>query len=161
MMMRSRGARVFFITVLVGSLATAITWAVPSQRRGDRQIGRLNTWSAVSSTGLSLAGTWTGAVDPKTGAASGSWTLLDGDGQPAMRGGWSAIKSANGWSGSWRANVVGSRAEYSGTWNATLALKPNAPFADLFAIAAEKAVSGSWRASGKSGSWSIRAFPSN
>jgi hypothetical protein len=78
-----------------------------------------------------------------------------------MRGGWSAIKSANGWSGAWRANVVGSRAEYSGTWNATLDLKPNAPFADLFAMAAQKVVSGSWRAGGNSGSWSIRAFTSN
>lgn len=147
--------------LLFASLVLATSHAAIAQRSGDRQIGRLNTWSAVSSTGLSLAGTWTGAVDPKTRAASGSWTLLDATGQPAMRGGWSAIKSANGWSGSWRANVVGSRAEYSGTWNATLALKPNAPFADLFAMAAQNVVSGSWRTGGNSGSWSIRAFTSN
>jgi hypothetical protein len=161
MMIRCAPVRAVFITVLVALLATPTARAVPSQRSGDRQIGRLNTWSAVSSTGLSLGGTWTGSVDPKTRAASGSWTLLDANGQPAMRGGWSAVKSANGWTGSWRANVVNSNAEYSGTWSASLDLKPNAPFADLFAMAAKQVVSGSWRASGKSGSWSIRAFASN
>jgi hypothetical protein len=160
-MIRCCSAQGFLITVLVASLATASARAVPSQRSGDRQVGRLNTWSARSSTGLSLAGTWTGGVDSKTGAASGSWTLLDANGQPAMRGGWSAVKSANGWSGSWRANVVGSSAEYAGTWNATVDLKPNASFADLFAMAAQKVVSGTWRTGGNSGSWSIRAFTSN
>jgi hypothetical protein len=160
-MIPRRRTNVFLITMLVASLAPASARAVPSQRSGDRQVGRLNAWSARSSTGLTLAGTWTGGVDSKTGAASGSWTLLDASGQPTMRGGWSAIKAASGWSGSWRANVVGSSAEYSGTWNATVDLKPNAPFADLFAVAAQKVVSGSWRAGGNSGSWSIRAFTSN
>jgi hypothetical protein len=152
--------RVLLITALTVSLAGTTARAVPTQR-GDRQVGRLNTWSASSRTGLSLAGTWTGGVDPKTGAASGSWTLLDATGQPAMSGGWSASKTPNGWSGSWRANAVGSRAEYAGTWSATVDLKPNASFADLFAMAAQKIVSGTWNAGRNSGSWSIRAFSSN
>jgi hypothetical protein len=160
-MIRCPPGRAFLITLLVALLASTTARAVPPQRSGDRQTGRLNTWSAASSTGLTLAGTWTGGVDPKTGAASGGWTLLDANGQPAMRGGWSAAKSRNGWTGSWRANVVGRSAEYSGTWNATLDLKPNAPFVDLFAMAAQKVVSGSWRAGGNSGSWSIRAFTAN
>jgi len=134
--------------------------ALEPQRSGDGQIGRQNTWSARSSTGLTLNGTWTVMVDPKTGAASGTWTLLDAGGRTTMRGGWSAAKSPTGWSGGWRASVAGSPVEYSGTWNATIDLKPNAAFADLFALAAEKVVSGGWRAGTKSGSWSIRAFTS-
>lgn len=132
-----------------------------SQRSGDREIGRQNTWSARSSTGLTLGGTWTVTVDPKTGAAGGTWALLDEGGRATMRGGWSAAKSATGWTGSWRANVVGSTAEYGGTWSATVPLAPTAPFADLFALAAKQVVSGNWRAAGKSGSWSIRAYTAN
>jgi hypothetical protein len=150
------------ITVLLLiSLDAAIVGALDAQRSGDGQIGRQNTWSAVSNTGLTLGGTWTVTVDPKTGAAGGAWTLLDANGQTAMRGGWSAAKSATGWTGSWRANVVGSTAEYGGTWSAMVPLKPNVPFADLFALAAKQVVSGNWRAAGKSGSWSIRAYTVN
>jgi hypothetical protein len=147
--------------VLFFSLDVSIVAAPGRQRSGDRQIGRQNTWSARSNTGLTLNGTWTVTVDPKTGAAGGTWTLLDASGQAAMRGGWSAAKSATAWNGAWRANVVGSAAEYGGTWSATVPLKPNAPFADLFALAAQQVVSGNWRAGGKSGSWSIRAFTSD
>jgi len=130
------------------------------QRTGDGEIGRQNTWAARSSTGLTLNGTWTGRTDAKTGAAFGSWTLLDPNGKVTMRGGWSAAKIARGWSGTWRAAAAGSPAEYSGTWSASVELKPNAPFADLFAMAAQKIVSGNWRAGTNAGSWSIRAFSS-
>ena len=150
------------ITVLVvASLDTSIVGVLEAQRSGDGQIGRQNTWSARSNTGLVLNGTWAVTVDPKTGAAGGTWTLLDASGQTAMRGGWSAAKSATAWSGSWRANVVGSTAVYGGTWSAMVPLKPNAAFADLFVLAAKQVVSGNWRAAGKSGSWSIRAYTVN
>jgi len=152
-----RCARLLLITVLIASLAAAIARVEPLQASGNPQLGRLNTWSARSNTGRVLAGSWTGSVDPKTGAASGSWTLFDANGQPAMRGGWSAIKSAREWTGSWRANVVGSAGEFSGTWRATVDLDLNAPFADLFTLAVQKVVSGAWRAGTNSGSWSIRA----
>jgi hypothetical protein len=151
---------VLFAALLCASLATAAAGAGVSLPNGSRQLGRLNTWSARSSTGVALAGTWTGRVDPKTGAASGSWSLLDANGRPAMRGGWSAVKSTTGWSGSWRANVVGSAAEFSGVWSAT-GLSPTAAFADLFASALQNVVSGTWRAGTNSGSWSIRAFSSD
>jgi len=156
-----RYARFLLIAVVMASLATAIVRAEPSQATGGRQLGRLNTWSARSSTGRVLGGSWTGSVDPKTGAASGSWTLFDANGQPAMRGGWSAAKSAREWTGSWRANVVGSAGEFSGTWRATVDLNPNAPLADLFTLAVQKMVSGAWRVGANSGSWSIRASASN
>ena len=129
-----------------------------SQQPRERSIGRLNTWTATSTDGLTLSGTWTGRADAKTGTASGTWTLLDANGGVAMRGGWSAAKAAAGWRGAWRATVVGSAAEYSGTWSATSELKPNAPLSDLFALAAQQVVSGNWRAGTRSGAWSIRAF---
>ena len=115
-------------------------------------------WSARSSTGLTLKGTWTAAADPKTGAVTGTWTLDDAKGTTVTSGGWSAAKSPTGWTGAWRATVSGSKAEYSGTWDATVKLKADAPFADLFEMSLKAVVSGSWRTGRHSGAWSIRAF---
>ena len=109
----------------------------------DGQSARPNTWSARSSTGLTLSGTW---------------TLVDATGKTVTRGGWSAAKSPTGWTGAWRAAVSGSKAEYSGTWSASVNVKGDAHFADLFKMAVQTAVSGNWRAGGHSGVWSIRAF---
>lgn len=147
--------------LLIASLAVAVSRAEPLQSSGDRQLGRQNSWSARSSTGRVLGGSWTGTVDSKTGAASGSWTLSDANGRPAMRGGWSAVKSAKEWSGAWRANAVGSPGEFSGTWRATIDQKPDSSLADMFALAAQNVVSGSWRVGANSGSWSIRVFAPN
>lgn len=149
------------MAVLIASAAVAFADASPSQSSGDRQLGRQNSWSARSSTGRVLGGSWTGSVDAKTGAASGSWTLFDASGRPAMRGGWSAVKSAKEWSGAWRANVVGSPGEFSGTWRATVDEKPDSSLSDMFALAAQKAVTGSWRVGVSSGSWSIRVSAPN
>ena len=126
--------------------------------RGDGQSGRPNTWSARSSTGRTLAGTWTVVADPKTGTATGTWTLVDAKGKPVMSGGWSAAKSRTGWTGAWRAAVSGRKTEYSGTWSAGVDLKPDAPFADLFKMAVQTAVGGNWRSGRHSGAWSIRVF---
>lgn len=119
---------------------------------------RANTWSARSSTGLTLLGTWTATADPKTGAVTGTWTLSDQRGQTVARGGWSAAKSPAGWTGAWRAIATGGKTEYSGTWSAGVDLEAHANFADLFEKAVETAVSGTWRAGKHAGSWSIRAY---
>ena len=119
---------------------------------------RPNTWSARTSSGQTLMGTWTAVPDPATGAATGTWTLIDPGGKALARGGWSAAKSPAGWTGAWRASVPGSRAEYSGTWSASVDLAKDAKFADLFERAIETVVSGAWRAGGRSGTWSIRAY---
>jgi len=156
--MTMRIARVLLAAALIGGAAVTLVRAEPSQTSGDRQLGRQNSWSARSSTGRVLGGSWTGSVDAKTGAASGSWTLSDASGRPAMRGGWSAIKSAKEWSGAWRANVTGSPGEFSGTWRATVDQMPDSSLADMFALAVQKVVSGSWRVGANSGSWSIRVF---
>jgi hypothetical protein len=124
----------------------------------DGQKARPNTWSARSSTGLTLSGTWTAVADQKTGTATGTWTLVDATGKTVTRGGWSAAKSPTGWTGAWRAAVSGSKAEYSGTWSASVNVKADARFADLFKMAVQTVVSGNWRAGGNSGAWSIRAF---
>lgn len=116
------------------------------------------SWSARSSTGVTLKGTWTAVADPKTGAVTGAWTLDDANGRAVTRGGWSAAKSPDGWTGAWRAVVTGSKGEYAGTWSASVDLAANAPFADLFELALKSVVSGEWRAGRQSGAWSIRAF---
>jgi hypothetical protein len=125
---------------------------------GDGPRARPNTWSARSSKGLTLSGTWTAVADPTTGTVTGTWTRVDGKGRTVRRGGWSAAKSPAGWTGAWRAAASGSKAEYSGTWSAGVELKADARFADLFEMAVQTVVSGNWRAGRQSGTWSIRAF---
>ena len=141
----------------VVSVGGVCAQAIASQRGG---VVTPNTWSARSSTGLTLGGTWTASPDPATGAVRGSWTLVDTKGSTVARGNWSAAKSPSGWSGSWRAVAAGQTGEYAGTWSATVTLKPNAGFAELFEHAVKAAVGGSWRAGGRSGTWSIRAVGS-
>jgi hypothetical protein len=119
---------------------------------------RANTWAARSSSGLMLGGTWTITEHLKTGGVTGAWALLDAQGRTVMIGGWSAAKTANGWTGSWRAAASGKPGEYTGTWTAKVDLKPAGGFAELFAKAAEAAVSGIWRAGPQSGAWTIQVF---
>ena len=140
-------------------LAVASTAANAGEQASGAQGGsRANAWAARSSTGLTLGGTWTATEDAKTGAVTGTWTLVDAQGRIVRRGAWSAAKAASGWTGSWRAIVEGQSGEYSGTWTARVDLKPAARFADMFAKALEAAVSGTFRAGGVSGSWTIQAF---
>ena len=150
------------ISVLVAAFALLAVPVAPA--RADDQapatLGgrRVNSWAARSTSGLTLGGTFTATEDPATGAVTGTWTLVDARGRPAMRGAWSAAKAASGWSGNWRAVVEGRRGEYSGSWNAKVDLKPTAKFADVFTKAVEAAVSGTWRAAGQSGAWTIQAY---
>ena len=124
---------------------------------GHGQSTRPNTWSARSSSGLTLTGTWTAVAGPTSGTVTGTWTLVDAQGRTLRRGGWSAAKSPAGWTGAWRAAISGGNAEYSGTWSAAAGLKADAQFADLFASAVQAVVGGKWRAGRQSGAWSIRA----
>jgi hypothetical protein len=150
------------LIVLAGLLLLADTSCAlalsPQGGAGDQRATRPNTWTARSGTGLTLAGTWTVKVDPATGAATGTWTLIDAAGRTAANGAWSAAKSATGWNGAWRAAVAGRSGEYSGTWTARVDLKADAPLAQLFEEALRSAVGGTWRAAGRSGTWTIQAF---
>ena len=130
--------------------------ATPRTGAVDSQLARSGTWSATRSRGPALVGTWTALPDSTGGAVTGTWTLVDAEGRTVAQGGWSASKSAARWDGAWRAVIAGREGEFSGTWTATLA-GGRGRFADLFEKAAETVVSGTWRAGGGSGAWSIRA----
>lgn len=123
------------------------------------QSARPNTWSATSSSGITMGGTWTVARGPTSGTVVGTWTLIDAKGRTLASGGWSAAKSESEWSGDWRAVIYGSKPEYRGTWRARVELNRNAPFTDLFEKAVQTVVSGSWRHGRYKGAWSIQAFP--
>src|SRR6516164_5315166 len=103
-------------------VVTLVVLAVTASALAARQ----NTWSARSSSGQTLGGTWTAVADPKTGAVSGMWTLLDASGRTVAGGGWSATKLRSGWSGAWRASATGTNGEYAGTWSAGAGLKQDA-----------------------------------
>ena len=148
---------VLCLLLLVGLEGSRLQAGVPHGAKG--QSGRPNTWSARSSTGRTLAGTWTAVTDPATGAVTGTWTLVDAQGRTLANGGWSASKSPDGWVGLWRAaNFGGTEHEFAGSWRSTVDLKATAGFADLFLEAVRSLVSGSWRMGNHSGAWSIRVF---
>ena len=121
---------------------------------------RSGTWSATASRGATLMGTWTAVPDSTGGAVTGTWTLVDAGGRTVAHGGWSAAKSPARWTGAWRAASSGRGREYSGTWSAGLDRTGNARFADLFEQAAQRVVSGTWRAGRRSGAWSVRTSDS-
>ena len=150
----TRVSRVFIVfLILAGVLPVRAELQTPGQQR-------VNTWAARSSSGQTFGGTFTVTEDAKTGAVSGSWTLRDAQGRSVASGGWSAAKSPTGWTGNWRALAVGRSGEFTGTWSATPGpdLKGSARFGELFAKAAQSAVSGTWRAAGQTGAWTIQVF---
>ena len=141
-------------TLILAALLSALAVAQAPSTLGRRS----NTWAARSSSGQTLAGTWTATADPKTGAVTGTWTLFDAQRRTAAQGGWSAAKSPTGWTGSWRAIATGRQGEYAGTWTASVDLAPTTNLSDLFAQAIKAAVSGTWEAGRQSGAWTIQAF---
>jgi hypothetical protein len=144
-----------FLVAVDGSGAQAV---VRQDTASNTESDRQGTWSARSSSGLTLMGTWTAVPDSTSGTVTGTWTLVDAQGRTVTDGGWSAAKSLARWTGAWRAVISGRDGEYSGTWSAAVDLKVNARFADLFEMAVQAVVSGNWRAGRQSGSWSIRTF---
>ena len=139
-------------------LLAVVLGAVVADAQAPARLGRANTWAARSSSGQMFAGTWTASEDVKTGAVTGAWTMVDTQGRTVASGGWSAAKSAKGWTGSWRAVAVGRSGEYAGTWTASVDLKPDAKLHDLFVKAINATVSGTWQAGGQTGAWTIQAF---
>jgi len=144
-----------FLVAVDGSGAQAV---VRQDTEGNSQSDRSGTWTARSSGGLTLMGTWTAVPGPTSGTVIGTWTLVDAQGRTVTGGGWSASKSPDGWIGAWRATIYDHQGDHSGTWTAGVDLKAKAPFADLFEKAVQTVVSGNWRYGRHSGAWSIRAF---
>jgi hypothetical protein len=153
--------KVLLVSILLSPAVVYGTAAGPTVLRrtaAEGQLGRANTWSATSSKGQTLMGTWTAVPDPASGSVTGTWTLVDAQGKTLARGGWSAAKSPAGGKGTWRAIVSGRTAEYAGTWSTDVDLGAGARLSNLLEKAIESVVSGRWRAGGQSGAWSIRAF---
>ena len=149
-------------SLLVAALFLGIPEALRAQASRTDSATRTPTnrngsWSAATSTGQPLMGYWTAVVDT-AGTATGTWELIDAQGGTVARGGWSAAKSPDSWTGAWRATIYGREGEYSGTWAAAIGGKPDAPFADLFESALPAIASGTWRMAQRSGSWWIRTF---
>ena len=155
---RGLSGRALFLFLLIALGAVTASLSAEQDATGTARRAVPNTWAATSSSGLKLAGAWTATEDQKTGTVTGTWTVFDGQGRTVASGAWSAAKSPTGWSGSWRAAAAGRPGEYSGTWAARVDIKGSARFSDLFAKAIETVVSGTWRAGGQSGAWSIQAF---
>jgi Bacterial SH3 domain len=123
----------------------------------EKQLGS-STWAARTGDGKTFNGTWTVAPNSSQNAASGWWTLSDGNGAPVMRGSWTAEKHATGWNGVWRAAIEGGQGEHTGSWSAEFSHMRNARFAELFEAAAKEAIRGLWTGGNDSGSWAIRAY---
>jgi hypothetical protein len=139
---------------MTGVLAVAVSSAVLASGADLR-----GSWSASSNSGRNFAGGWTAEAHPDSGGATGTWALYDATGRMLMQGGWSASKSSKAWNGAWRATIAGQTGEYSGSWTAQTALASEAPLVDMLESALRAVVTGTWKASGNSGAWSIRAFP--
>lgn len=138
----------FAIRVLL-ALATLAVLASAADLKG--------TWSATAQSG-NLAGSWTAQTDP-SGGVTGAWMLQDATGTILLQGGWSANKSAQSWTGAWRATVTGRAGEYAGTWTSASSLPPQARLAEMLESALRAVVTGTWKAGPRSGAWSIRTSP--
>lgn len=115
-------------------------------------------WSANSTKGALYHGAWTAVPDSAGATLQGTWTLMNADGGKVAEGRWSAAKAPTGWSGAWRANVVGRSGESIGTWSSSIDLE-NGGLEAIFEKAIETVVSGAWGMNKESGAWSIRASP--
>lgn len=140
---------------------TLLLTAAPSHAQAvviqDSAGHRLNTWTAKANNRVALMGTWTVAPDT-SGTVKGTWTLVDTQGRTLAAGKWSAVKSENGWTGSWRASVDQNAGDYGGTWSARMNLEPSSEFPALFEQALNAIVSGRWWFGEHTGTWSIRAY---
>ena len=150
--------RFAFLLLLPAITASGAQAVLRHDSSGNVQRSLTGTWSARASSGLTLMGGWTATPDSASGAVTGTWTLFDAQGNTVANGGWSAAKAPTQWHGAWRAVVSGRSGEYSGTWTASVDLKADAPFVDLFQAAAQAVVNGTWRGAGQSGAWAIRNY---
>jgi hypothetical protein len=142
---------------LVGWVRAIDVSAEDQLRQAFKEQSQRSTWSALTTTGRTLEGSWT--VEPASSAdkASGTWTLGEGLDKTVLRGTWSAQKFSTGWSGIWRAMVEGQKREFTGSWTADFPQARETTIGELFSTVARDAIRGIWSADNDSGSWAIRA----
>lgn len=115
-------------------------------------------WTATAGRQV-LRGTWTAQTSSRrSNSASGSWTLIAGDGQLVAEGTWSARKSSGAWHGTWRARVGNGR-PLSGSWDAAISDSSVKTFAEMFLATTKKQISGDWHHGGDAGNWWLQASP--
>ena len=90
--------------------------------------------------------------------ASGSWILLNDNGDIVLQGTWSARKSEGGWKGTWSARVLRARS-YSGVWTASEPGPDSKTFAEMLQAAIKAGAAGSWRSKGYGGNWRLGPTP--
>jgi hypothetical protein len=146
-----------FVILWLLLLVARVSGGQTPARPDSTQDGRSGNWSARSSTGRTLMGSWKAVPGPTPGTVTGTWSIADSRGKPVATGAWAASKATTGWNGNWRAVVAGRDGEHSGSWTSSAALDPAASFADLFEQAVDTIVSGTWRAGSRTGAWSIRS----
>ncbi len=104
-----------------------------------------------------LGGTWTARPHSEPDAAYGTWSLLSSGGKQLASGTWSARKSTEKWEGRWQAEVDRG-GEQAGSWTARVGKSGELPLIDLFRLAADQIVAGSWQSDSRlAGTWSIKA----
>lgn len=104
-------------------------------------------------------GKWSARVPSATpNAAGGSWILMNEHGDVVLQGTWSARKSAAGWQGTWRAQVLRGRA-YAGSWTASDPGPNSRSFGDMLQAATKGAVAGAWQSGGFGGGWRLQPAP--
>lgn len=153
-----------FLALCLVLLAADVSGGQPAVRQDTARRAsseRSGNWSARTSTGRTLMGTWKAVPDSITGTVTGTWSLVDAKGRSVAIGAWSASKAPVGWNGNWRGVATGRAGEYSGTWTSGVELAADASFDDLFEKAVEAVVGGAWRTGGRSGAWSIRSAKSD
>ena len=112
-------------------------------------------WGATGQR-LVLGGTWTADPQPDPEMPGGTWTVFDADGRTVAEGTWAVTKTKGGWRGNWRAAASGGRV-LTGSWTSSTVLPASRRFEDMLSSALTETVSGTWRAGGHSGRWSIQA----
>jgi hypothetical protein len=100
-----------------------------------------------------MQGMWLAQISKTSpNAASGSWSLLTGEGEIALQGTWSAKKTLLSWQGSWTARAGNGRA-LSGTWSAGLGEFKGKTFGEMLTLTMQRQIGGAWQSGQYQGNW--------
>jgi hypothetical protein len=119
------------------------------------------TWSASIGTSRVIRGSWSARIDSaKRDAAGGAWAIVDDRNRVMLEGVWSAVKSAQGWNGTWSARTgttaSGAGRTFSGTWRADIKDAEVKTLGDMLQRTVVDQVTGSWRSGSLEGQWRLQ-----
>jgi hypothetical protein len=117
------------------------------------------SWTATADPNQIFRGAWSGqASSQNPNAARGSWTLLNEAGDILLEGTWSALKTGEGWQGTWTARPANGQS-LSGTWTADAANLNAKSLAEMLKMTTTKEVAGWWRSGRYQGNWWLKGSP--